>query len=234
MKKKEDITNQNIIKHYDVPFDDRHFDKLKEQGISFSMKETFTHINESNLWNGSDSVSGAGSDKVQTAEIARQLPAIIEKYRIKTMLDLPCGDFNWMSRVDLGVEEYIGADIVDSIVQMNREAYEGSGRRFLTLDLTMDELPKADLIFCRDCLVHLSYEDINWSFESIRNAGITYILMTTFTEFSSNHNIVSGDWRPLNFQKAPFNFPEPLELIDEKCTEGDGKFADKSMGLWKL
>jgi hypothetical protein len=35
-------------------------------------------------------------------------------------------------------------------------------------------------------------------------------------------------------QLPPFNFPKPLKLIDEKCTEYNGKFADKHLGLWLL
>jgi hypothetical protein len=41
-------------------------------------------------------------------------------------------------------------------------------------------------------------------------------------------------WRPLNLQAAPFHFPDPLALIDEKCTEDDGVYADKQLGLWSL
>lgn len=43
---------------------------------------------------------------------------------------------------------------------------------------------------------------------------------------------MTGDWRPLDFTKAPFHWPAPDELIVEGCTEGAGAFADKSLGLW--
>jgi hypothetical protein len=35
-------------------------------------------------------------------------------------------------------------------------------------------------------------------------------------------------------QAAPFNFPAPLALIDEKCTHTGGVYRDKRLGLWKL
>jgi hypothetical protein len=41
-------------------------------------------------------------------------------------------------------------------------------------------------------------------------------------------------WRQLNFQIPPFNFPPPLKLIDEKCAESGGIFADKHLALWEL
>ena len=35
-------------------------------------------------------------------------------------------------------------------------------------------------------------------------------------------------------QAAPFSFPPPLKIINEKCTEGGAAFKDKSLGLWRL
>jgi hypothetical protein len=45
---------------------------------------------------------------------------------------------------------------------------------------------------------------------------------------------VTGDWRPINLERAPFNWPAPVELIVEECTESGGVFADKSLGLWRI
>lgn len=217
---------------YDVPFDYRHFKKLADKGVSYSVKDAFTQIYQSNLWNSAASVSGSGSAAIQIEEIAKHLPRLIKNFKIKTLLDLPCGDFNWMRGIDLGVEQYIGGDIVEEIVLRNQQAYGDAAHRFVNLDLTHDPLPKTDLILCRDCLVHLSYDDIFRSFGNIKRSGITYLLTTTFVEHPRNHDIVSGDWRPLNLQREPFNLPEPVHIIDEKCTEGGGKFSDKSLGLW--
>ena len=44
---------------------------------------------------------------------------------------------------------------------------------------------------------------------------------------------MTGDWRPLDLERDPFGFPAPLELLNERCTEGGGIFADKSLGLWR-
>ncbi len=219
---------------YNVPFDYRHFKKLADEGVSLSIQETFKQIYQTNLWKGNDSVSGNGSDLTQTGEIAGLLPPLIKELKIKTILDLPCGDFNWLSRVDLGVEEYSGGDIVAEIIENNRQSYGDETHRFLNLDITRDDLPGVDLIFCRDCFVHLSYKDIKKAFSNIKRSGSKYILMTTFTDFSPNHDIVSGDWRPLNLEIIPFNLPTPVRVINEKCSEGSGAFADKSLGLWTV
>ncbi|MGH8131321.1 MAG: hypothetical protein ACRES3_10755 [Steroidobacteraceae bacterium] len=49
-----------------------------------------------------------------------------------------------------------------------------------------------------------------------------------------NERIVAGEWRPLNLQPPPFGLPPPLRLINENCTEGNGAYRDKALGLWDL
>lgn len=226
------MSEANKSTKYNVPFDYRHFKKQADRGVSYSLKDAFTQIYKSNLWNSDDSVSGSGSDIGQTSEVTKRLPDLLKDYKIKTILDLPCGDFNWMKGIDLGVEEYIGGDIVEEIIARNQQAYGDETHRFVNLDLLDDPLPKTGLIFCRDCLVHLSNGDILRAFVNIKRSGIKYLLTTTFVERTGNPDIVSGDWRPLNLQREPFNLPEPICVIDEKCSEGDGEFSDKSLGLW--
>jgi hypothetical protein len=102
------------------------------------------------------------------------------------------------------------------------------------MDLTAGPLPDADLLFCRDCMVHLSNDDVLKALGTIRRSGIRYLLATTFTECDTNEDIVTGDWRIINLEKAPFNLPPPLTIVNEHCTEGGGTYADKSLGLWRV
>jgi hypothetical protein len=90
------------------------------------------------------------------------------------------------------------------------------------------------MIIVRDCLVHLSYEDINSAIKNIKSSGSKYLLTTTFTNYHLNHDIVTGDWRPLNLQEKPFNFSSPILVINENCTEGNGEYKDKSMAMWDI
>lgn len=198
-----------------------------------SMKEVFTKIFVENHWGSKVSHSGGGSDLTQTRVIREALPKLFDQLGIESMLDLPCGDFYWMSHVQLNVD-YTGVDVVDELVRANNEKHGGPRRRFLHLDVSTDNLPKADLIFCRDLLVHFSFEDIHAALANMKRSGSTWLLTTTFTRRSENVNIVTGDWRPLNFLLPPFSFPPPHQLINEECSEFGGDFDDKSLGLWKL
>ncbi len=67
-------------------------------------------------WGKVESLSGPGSSLEQTSTVRILLPYIFTKYNVQTILDLPCGDFNWMQKVDLGSCEYIGADIIQHLI----------------------------------------------------------------------------------------------------------------------
>ncbi|MBI2416409.1 MAG: class I SAM-dependent methyltransferase [Ignavibacteriales bacterium] len=218
----------------DVPFDTRFFTREAKPGKEKSVEEKFTFIYENNFWGGNNSVSGEGSDNAQTATIRSALPNIFSAYKIKSLLDIPCGDFNWMKTVDLSMLDYTGADIVREIVDKNNSHFAFSNKKFVKLNLIQDTLPQVDLVFCRDCFVHLSFADIHSSLKNIYTSGTKYLLTTTFTGCEVNEDIVSGDWRIINFMKYPFNFPDPLMLLNENCTEGNGTFMDKSLGLWMV
>ena len=158
---------------------------------------------------------------------------MLEEIGAHSLLDIPCGDFRWLSEVPLGVS-YIGGDIVSALVDANNQRFGTESRRFLQLDLTTSSLPQADVVLCRDCLVHLSFANIHQALANIRKSGAKYLLMTNFPEIAVNLDISDGDWRPLNFELAPFHFPPPLRTIDEKCSEGDGAYRDKSLALWNI
>ena len=202
---------------------------------NMSTNEVFTEIYNTNHWKSSESISGTGSVVKQTASLINDLGKLLLNMKIASILDLPCGDFQWMQKVNLSKIDYVGADIVEELIRSNKKQYqESENRKFKVLNLITDPLPKSDIIIVRDCLVHLSYEDIKGAIENIKSSGSKYLLTTTFKEHDLNHDIVTGDWRPLNLERKPFNFSSPILVINENCTEGNGKYKDKSMALWDI
>lgn len=217
------------------------FDGLKSKWNHFSFrlksnKDKFTEIYQQNGFTGDKyPASGIGASLKQTEIIRKQLPQIFKNLGIITVIDAPCGDFAWMSTIDLNGFDYHGFDIVDSVVENNRNQFAHDTIRFDALDIVSQVLPPADLILCRDCFVHLSNRDALKALSNFKKSGATYLLTTTFTNVDTNIDLVSGrGWRPLNLQKSPFNLPHPLLQIDEACTEADGQFSDKALGLWKI
>ncbi len=216
-----------------VPAHLRYLERASElEGLS--LKERFAHIYQTNLWGSDESISGSGSVLEQTRAIRAQLPVLLKELKVTSMLDLPCGDLGWMREVDLSGIEYWGGDIVPELVARHQEEFRGTGRRFAVLDLTRDALPPVDLVFCRDCLVHLSTKHLWEAVANLKRSDARWLLTTTFPEHTENRDIDDGDWRLLNLERAPFHFPAPTALLNEGCTEHDGAFADKSLGLWRI
>jgi len=216
-----------------VTFDPDYFKKEAAEGRVTDPVNAFRHAYRENHWQGS-SRSGPGSTPDQTATIVREIPDLLAKLGVRRFLDLPCGDFSWMANADLQGVSYIGGDLVPEVVANNTARYSRENRTFLTLDVVSDPLPDADLILCRDCLVHLSLNHSAAALRNIADSGIIYLLATTFPEEPNNSDIVTGDWRPLDLTAAPFNLPAPLELLNEGCSEQEGAFSDKSLGLWRV
>jgi hypothetical protein len=198
-------------------------------------RSRFTDYFKKNAFGNTESVSGEGSTLTQTAVIRKKIPVLVNDYDIKTFIDAPCGDFNWMRHTDLTkLEHYTGLDIVKAIVKSNNKNYKTAKINFQVKDICTDLLPAGDLLLCRDCLVHLSFADGIKAIRNVKKAKIKYLLITTFTERADNADLGEIIWRTLNMEKAPFNFPEPLLIINEECTEGDNLFTDKSLGLYRV
>ncbi len=212
----------------------RRFQAEADEMRGLDLKQAFTHIYKTNLWGSERSRSGLGSGGEETGHLRGAIPSLLKELGASTLLDIPCGDFGWLSKADLHEVDYTGADIVGELVARNRALYLSTARRFAHLDLTCDALPRADVVLCRDCLVHLSFENIQRALANIRRSGSTYLLTTTFTSHETNLDIEDCDWRLLNLECAPFQFPKPVATIVEGCTEGDGAYADKSLGLWRV
>ena len=193
--------------------------------------ELFSNIYRNKEWGDSGSVSGSGSNLESTVKIRSALPELIEKLGIKSVLDIPCGDFFWMKAVDLTGIHYIGGDIVPDMIEQNQTFYANEDREFRVIDLLEGNLPMADLVICRDCLCHFPFEDAFQALENICDSGCKYLLTTTFP-LHSNMMIRLGQWYPINLCAEPFPLPQPILILNEGCD--DPIYCDKSLGVWQV
>lgn len=202
------------------------------------LRDKFAYIFDTNLWGSEESQSGLGSSLDATAAVRQAVRQVCIEHDVKTLLDLPCGDASWIHHATLPIREYVGGDVVPKIVEGNRKrdaSRELSYRiKYEAIDITRDQLPAADLILCRDCLVHLSFANIRSAFHNIVRSGASYLLTTTFPDHEQNKDIEDGDWRLINLEKPPFSFPVPIATFKEGCDEEGGAFADKSLALWTV
>jgi hypothetical protein len=204
----------------------------KEFFKNSSTEEVFTHIYESNKWGDSESRSGKGSNLEKTANLMEAIPSMLKELNAESMLDIPCGDFHWMKEIELPLDRYMGADIVKPMIKENQRRFGNDRREFLHLDLIKDDLPSVDVIFCRECLVHLSFADISLALANIDRSGAKYLFTTQFPEIQKNKDSITGKHHSLNFTAAPFNWPKPMMSHNEYFSSK--RRGNKHLSVWKI
>jgi 2-polyprenyl-3-methyl-5-hydroxy-6-metoxy-1,4-benzoquinol methylase len=225
------------------------FKKSKVESVV--IENVFTDIYKNRKWNSKETPSGTGSELCATENIRKEIPKLFEKYKIKRVLDIGCGNVNWVRTLFPTFELYLGIDVVKDLIEQNKREFSHSNRiqfqHHIITDPSFDpceELApyKFDVVILNDVLVHLSYDNIGIIINKLRKSGVKYILTTHFPACQENIDINSGSWRVLNLTKEPFCFPEPITLIennDEILKDTTGKLkrvgcADKCLGLWEV
>jgi len=203
-------------------------------GRTREMRRIFSSIHVTQAWGSPESASGPGSTRERAATFLPDVISLVQSLGVRTLLDVPCGDFNWAAPLADSVDCYIGVDVVPALIAANRAQSASPRRRFLCRDMCRQRLPAADLVLCRDALVHFSERDIFTALNNLRRTRAEYLLATTFVGERENADIETGEWRPLNMQSKPFGFPPPLALIDERCHHTGGVYADKRLALWRF
>lgn len=191
----------------------------------------FQSIYDTSVWgNAAEGVpaSGVGSTLTATTELRQTLPPLLNQLGAKVVLDVGCGDFFWMRHVDL-VQNYIGVDIVPSVIEKNKSDFERLNRKFICINAIEDDVPDADVVLIREVLFHLSFKDAHDLLSNILTKPRAYLIMTSDRETLFNSDIATGDFRPLNLEKAPFRLPPPIHLIEDSRVDS-GRF----MGVWDV
>ena len=194
------------------------------------MTDRFAAIYQNRVWlNGAESgtLSGLGSEIARTHNIREQLPRLLAEMGTETLVDVGCGDFNWMKEIQLPCA-YIGVDVVPEVIEANKAKYESDSRKFYLLDATSQPVPQGDTVLCREILIHLSFADTARVIENIRRSGAVFFMASNETGATYNHDILSGGHRPLNLLVAPFFFPPPNFTIAE-ASQG----SDRWLSVWR-
>jgi len=182
--------------------------------LNKNVEERFTIIYKKKLWGKNlESVSGPGSSLKYTYNLRKELPNIFHKFNIKSILDAPCGDFNWMRKMKKIMNDfkisYIGGDIVKELVDKNNLIYSQKSISFLYLDIRFSVLPDADLLICRDCLFHFSFNDAFLFLNNFLRSNIKYLLTSNHINRNKfkNKDITTGDFKLIDLFSSPYNFP---------------------------
>jgi hypothetical protein len=160
-----------------------------------------------------------------TAGLVERLNAVIHHVGARSLVDVGCGDWNWMKRGTLGVA-YTGIDVVPELIKENQR-YEGPGVQFAEVNAIVGPIPWADAALCREVLFHLSFADARAVVKNIKLAS-RYLIATTDLDIWFNSNIETGDFRRINLLRRPFGFPLPLGLVPD-----NGLIQARYLGVWE-
>jgi 2-polyprenyl-3-methyl-5-hydroxy-6-metoxy-1,4-benzoquinol methylase len=179
-----------------------------------SNKEVFSKIYKEDLWGDG---SGAGSKIENVTEYVVVLQEYINKLEVKTVIDLGCGDWQFSKFLDLSSVSYLGIDVVESVVESNNNLYSSSNVKFLNHDITTYNIPKVDLIICKDMLQHLCNKDVYTIVKKIAEFSKFSLITNDFmpTEVF-NRDIKNGSYRPLDLRLNPFYLDTRTVLEYEK------------------
>lgn len=168
-----------------------------------------------------------GSSKEATVNYRRFLENFLKTHNIQSVIDLGCGDWEFSKLIDWSGIDYIGVDVIQPLIEQNK-IFEKDNIHFMYADALTQDLPKADLLLCKDVLQHLTNDDIKQLLQKFTQ--YKYCLITnglnTFTLSSDNQDISRGDYRPLDLIKSPFNIRAKKVL-----TYNNGQFLMQTLLL---
>lgn len=168
-----------------------------------------------------ESASGPGSTRKAARPALEVLRRLIRRRPIRSMLDLGCGDWNWMQYLELpdggrkrGVR-YEGWDASPDLIDGLTREFGQKNISFQLQDVTTAELPQVDLIVARDILFHLPRQNTIDLLQKIRRST-RYFASTSFLGMGENSEIQSylpiegWGFYKINLNRAPFNLGEDM------------------------
>ena len=185
--------------------------------FEFGDPDIFDKIYENSYWGNG---SGGGSSPEATQPYKVFLEDFIRHSKIQSIVDLGCGDWQFSKFLDFGSATYVGTDASKNVIINNQQLFARSGVSFVDLPKDYNELPSADLLVCKDVLMHLNTKEVqdilailpNYKYALITNdvpcvSIFGEIFLTLRRPFSPviNREIKSGDYRALDPTQHPFN-----------------------------
>ena len=194
-------------------------------------KKIFTSIYKSKHWAHSNnisneivSVSGPGSNLNKGTFVKINFfKKIIKDLKIKSILDMACGDFLWMNKIIEHTNiKYLGIDIVEELIKENNEKFNARNIKFKCCDIiNFRTQKKFDLIIIKDLLIHLKNSDILNIIHNLKKMDFKYVALSSST-IKQNKNVIIGQHRQVNLLIEPYNLNQPTFFFKDG---GDNNFV---------
>jgi len=180
-------------------------------------KDAMEQIYEMKLWGGAefDFYSGNGShDRELVNPYIAVVTSFLKSFKEGLIVcDLGCGDFNVGKALVQYARQYVGVDIVESLIEHHKNNFKEDNLEFYCLDIAVDDLPYGDCALVRQVLQHLSNAEVQQVLHKLTD--FKYVILTEHVlegDFVPNRDIISGQGirlkkqSGLNLLAPPFNF----------------------------
>lgn len=176
----------------------------------------FDRIYNEGSWLRGDSESlgsGTGSTIVGNVAFVERLSELISEYDVRSIVDVGCGDFEFMNGVDLGDAAYHGWDVSATAIDLaRRQPISGEVNVEFSVSGADQQYEPADLLVVKDVLQHLPLEAGLRIVSQLHKYKIA-VLVNDFdetmrnedTDFSTGLPMVPGGYRSIDVRRAPFN-----------------------------
>ena len=203
---------------------------------NFLRKKIFQNIFDSGYWldyniENNQSRSGNGSNLSQSIILKKELKNFFEEKKIKKILDIGCGDFKWMHSLlgEISFDEYIGIDLVDTLIDQNIKNYQNDKIKFLKKDIVKDDLDNLDdfdFVLIRHVFIHLKNVNILKALSKIQKINFKFICITSDPKVKINRDLkTEGRYRDINLMISPF-FLENCTKIIKVPVHNDENYVD--------
>lgn len=165
------------------------------------MKKVFERIYREKRWyNG----SGSGSLPKNTIPYRRFLQRYFRQNSIKKVIDIGCGDWQFSHLMNWKGIDYLGIDVVPSLIRENTRRWGNGHIHFRAGDAFQMQLPLADVVILKDVLQHWPIGKISIFLKRIKKYP-RVLLFNTSEGPNINGRIKTGSARPIDVRLPPFN-----------------------------
>jgi SAM-dependent methyltransferase len=197
--------------------------------------EVFKNIYENRLWSGANlniPLSGPGSLPDRAIPYVRFTKEVISNLQITSVLDVGHGDWEMWESYKFEDVRYVGVDVVEGLSNKLEKIYGSATRTFFPIDITNTLPPDADLLICKDTLMHLPNRDIIYFLRNLKK--FKYLIICNDVNFVSsklnNYDIKSVEYRGIDLESLPYARNLRRYRLIEKFDYDD---RDKSNGYLK-
>ena len=195
--------------------------------------------------------SGSGSTVSTTGTVRRFLEETVRNFELGGVVDVPCGDLNWMVHVD-GFHElqYFGGDVSSVVIEDHQEAFkDAENTNFGLVDIVASDLYSQNsairgifdrrdvngvVVVVRQLMQHLSRVEclqvlLNFKELASKTQTPVYVMLTTYLRGNGNEDeeYLLATGHKINLFKYPFCVKDPISMVYDGV-------PDMFLGLWKV